>query len=253
MSIPKLSIHPFFLHILSHLINTNSGGSMQETYDLLIKLFFGFFALLILTRLNGKKQLGQLNIFTYITGIVIGSIVAETAMRKDITLLNGIIAITAWTVLTFIIEYISLKSGKLRAVLDGEPTIVIKRGKIQYKALKKMRLNIDDLSMLLRTNNVFSIKDVDYAVLEPNGDLSILKIQAKEQATKKDMKIQLENIKYIPSEIISDGKIVYKNLKELNKTEKWVHEELKRMNIDDVKDVLYAEVQTDGELYIQVK
>ena len=224
---------------------------MQETYDLLIKLFFGFFILLILTRLIGKKQLGQLNIFTYITGIVIGSMTAEMIMRKDITILNGIIATSIWAILVFIIEYIGLKSGKIRTILDGEPTIVIKRGQIQYKKLKRIRLNIDDLTMLLRTNNVFSIKDVNYAILEPNGDLSILKVESQQQITKKDMSIKLEEIPYIPSEIITDGKIVYKNLKELGKTEEWLYNELKVNSIDHIKNVLYAELQSDGSLYIQ--
>lgn len=114
-----------------------------------------------------------------------------------------------------------------------------------------MRLNIDDLTMLLRTNNVFSITDVDYAILEPNGDLSILKKEENEPVTKKDMNIGLEVVKHIPSEIIADGKIVYKNLKELGKTKEWLNNELKNNAIDNIKDVFYAELQGDERLYIQ--
>ena len=151
----------------------------------------------------------------------------------------------------FIIEYVSLKSGKIRNILDGEPTIVIKKGLIQKDSLKKMRLNIDDLTMLLRTNNVFSILDVEYAILEPNGDLSVLNKEAKQLVTKKDMNIELNTEKHIPSEIIVDGKIVYKNLEELGKTKEWINNELKNNKIDSIKDVFYAELQENGQLYIQ--
>ena len=224
---------------------------MNELYALLLRIFLGFFVLLILTRLIGKKQLGQLNVFTYITGIAIGNMAGEMILHPEVKIFNGILGMGAWTVLIFIIEFAGLKSGKIRSVLDGEPTIVVKKGLIQYKELKKMRLNIDDLTMLLRTNNVFSIKDVNYAILEPNGDLSILKCDAKQQITKKDMNVKLEKVDFIPSEIIVDGKIVYKNLKELNKTEKWLNNELKAKNVNNIKNVLYAELQSDNNLYIQ--
>ena len=224
---------------------------MNELYGLLLRIFLGFFVLLILTRLIGKKQLGQLNIFTYITGIAIGNMAGEMVLHPEVKILNGISAMAVWAILTFIIEFIGLKSGKIRSVLDGEPTIVIKKGLIQHKELKKMRLNIDDLTMLLRTNNIFSIKDVNYAILEPNGDLSLIKIQEQQQITKKDMNVKLEKMDFIPSEIIVDGKIVYKNLKELGKTEEWLNNELKANNVYSIKDVLYAELQSDENLYIQ--
>jgi len=220
--------------------------------DLLLRVFLGFFVLLILTRLIGKKQLGQLNIFTYITGIAIGNMAGEMILHPEVKIINGILGMTVWTILIFIIEFVGLKSGKVRSVLDGEPTIVIKRGLIQYKELKKMRLNMDDLTMLLRTNKVFSIKDVDYAILEPNGDLSIFKKEEQKELTKKDMNVKLEKISYIPSEVIVDGKIVYKNLKELGKTEEWVNNELNANNVHSIKNVLYAELQSDESLYIQL-
>jgi len=234
---------------------------MNEIYEEVLRIFLGFFVLLILTRLIGKKQLGQLNIFTYITGIVIGSMAAEMIIHNDVKIITGILGMGIWTILIFIIEFIGLKSGKMRTILDGEPTIVIKKGLIQRKELKKMRLNMDDLTMLLRTNNVFSIKDVNYAILEPNGDLSILKKEGEQQITKKDMNGSVgtdrcvgPNLRvplYIPSEIIVDGKVVYKNLTELGKTEEWIDNELRAKNISSIKDVLYAELQSDGSLHVQ--
>lgn len=99
--------------------------------DIFLRIFLGFFILLILTRLIGKKQLGQLNVFTYITGIVIGNMAGEMILHTDVGIWNGIFAMGVWTVLIFVVEYVSLKSGKIRNVLDGEPTIIIKRGLIE--------------------------------------------------------------------------------------------------------------------------
>lgn len=127
---------------------------------------------------------------------------------------------------------------------------MIKKGKIIRHSLASNRLNIDDLSMLLRKQNVFSITDVEYAILEPNGNLSVMKKQPQQQVTKADMKIPTSNISYIPSEIIVDGKIIYNNLKELNLTEDWLKKQLKQQNINSIQNVFYAEIQSDGNLFV---
>ena len=205
----------------------------------LFRIFLGFFVLLLLTRLIGKKQLGQLNVFTYITGMAMGNMAGAMILHPQVQIRTGVLAMSIWVVLIYLVEYLSLKFGKLRNILDGQPTIVIKKGLIQHKELKKLRLNIDDLTMLLRTNQVFSITEVDYAILEPNGDLSVLH---------KNM-----NMRYLPGEIIAAGKIVEKNLKELGKTKEWLEEELKAKGINSTEEVIYAEIQSDGELYVQKK
>jgi uncharacterized membrane protein YcaP (DUF421 family) len=166
---------------------------------------------------------------------------------------DGITGLTLWAIWTLIVEYVSLKSSKARVMLDGEPTIVIKKGEIMYDKLTSQRLNIDDLTMLLRTNNVFSIKDVEYAILEPNGQLSVLKKPDKEQVTRKDMNLPINNILYIPTEIIVDGKLVDSNLKEIGQTREWLDEQLKKIGLNSIKEVLYAEMQSDGSLYINKK
>jgi uncharacterized membrane protein YcaP (DUF421 family) len=135
-------------------------------------------------------------------------------------------------------------------LLDGEPTIVIKKGTIVKEALSSAKLKIDDLTMLLRNNNVFSVDEVDYAILEPNGQLSVLKKSGFEAVTKKDMKIPDITRLYIPSEIIVDGKLVERNLRELNLTKAWVDNELKLSGVASYENVLLAEIQSDGKLHI---
>lgn len=226
---------------------------MNRMLETTLRTTVGFTVLLILTRIIGKKQMGQLTIFTYITGIAMGNIAGEMVIYGDVGIGDGITGLTAWALLTIIVEYISLKSSKARVLLDGEPTIVIKKGEIMQGKLASQRLNMDDLTMLLRTNNVFSITEVEYAILEPNGQLSIMKKPEKEQVTKKDLNIPINNSLYIPTEIIVDGKLVEKNLTGAGLDNQWLNNQLKQANVMSVEDVFYAELQSDGTLYINTK
>jgi len=218
--------------------------------DTALRTLLGFFLLLALTRLLGKKQLSQLTVFTYITGIALGNMAGEMVIHRDVPILNGVVSLVLWCALAIAVELISLKSAKARVLLDDEPAIVVKKGQIIEKALKKQRLNLDDLSMQLRMNQVFSILDVEYAILEPNGALTVLKKSAKDAVTKGDMQIPPEPAA-LPSEIIADGKVVRKNLPELGYTRQKLEDELRGQGIGGVKDVLYAELQRDGTLYAQ--
>ncbi len=226
---------------------------MNEILNTLLRLLIGFSVLLFVTRLLGKKQLGQLTIFTYITGIALGNMAGDMIIHKDVPIIDGLIGLIGWMVLTFIVELISLKSSKARILLDGEPTIVIKKGKIMQDKLASQRLNIDDLTMMLRTNDVYSIKDVDYAILEPNGLLSILKKPELEQVTKKDMDVMPEGRINIPMELIVDGKVVTKNLKEAGLNEMWLTQQLQMQGITTYKEAFYAELQMDGSLFVERK
>ena len=134
--------------------------------------------------------------------------------------------------------------------MNGEDIIVIKKGKIIKEALKSCRMNIDVLLMLLREANVFSIEEVEYAILETDGSLSVMKTPENQSVVKSDMSIKTDPIKNLPREVISDGKVLKDHLKELNLSEEWLNNQLKKNNIDSAKDVFYAEVKSDGTLYI---
>ncbi|MDF2546183.1 MAG: hypothetical protein K0R93_1081 [Anaerosolibacter sp.] len=223
---------------------------MHSIFVTVVRTLLGFTVLFLLTRILGKKQIGQLTHFTYITGIALGNIVGDMVVHRDIKLIDGLVGVILWALLTFLLEYISLKSSKARVLLDGEPMIVIKKGKIQEKALSKSQLNIDDLSMLLRNKAVFSFANVDYAILEPNGELSVLKIPEAESPTRKDLKILAPQRLHIPTEIIVDGKVVGENLTEFSLSQDWLDSQLKSFGIKSVNDVIYAELQSDGRLYV---
>ncbi|OYD08617.1 hypothetical protein CHM34_06400 [Paludifilum halophilum] len=208
-----------------------------------------FLVLLIMTRWMGKKQMSQLTFFNYITGISIGSVAANTAFNRNTPFFEGVASLIGWTALTVVMGYVGLKSSKARIALDGEPTIVIRDGKILEKAMAAMRLNMDDLNMLLREQNIHSVQDVDHAVLEPNGKLSVIKKPEKESVTKQEMNVMTVKPLYMPTEIIVDGKVVRRNLQELNLTPEWLNVQLQQSGIR-IEDVFYAEIQNDGTLYI---
>jgi len=222
----------------------------QNIFNLLLKTTLVFIALLVLTRILGKKQMSQLTFFNYVNGITMGSIAGNIITTPDKDSLGGFICLIWICILTYLTGFVNLKSGKIRSVVDGEPTLMIKKGTILQHSLHVNHLNMDDLSMPLRKQNVFSVKEVEYAILEPDGSLSVLKKPPLQEITKVDMKIQTKPIKYIPSEIIVDGKLILKNLKELNLSLEWITEELARQQVLNLEEIFYAEIQSDGSLYI---
>lgn len=221
--------------------------------EMIVRTTVTFAVLLGLARFLGKEQLSQLTFFNYITGITIGSIAGEVVAHDDTHYFNAITSLIWWSILTLIVSYISLKSAKAKSLLDDKPMIVIKNGKILEQELKKSRLPIGDLNMLLRIQGIFSVKDVHFAVLETNGELSVFKKVAQQSATKQDVKAQIVVPKYMPCTIIAEGKIITQNLKEAGITEDWVMKQLKKHGVNSIQQVFYAEIESDGTVYMDLK
>lgn len=225
----------------------------MNIWEMILRTTISFVALLVLARLLGKKQLSQLTFFHYITGITVGSIAAEIASQHETPFLDGLISLIWWVALTLLMSYISMKFPTVRIWIDDEPTIIIKDGEISTKSLKSARLHMDDVLMMLREQSIFSIQDVHYAVLETNGELSVMKKVGLQEATKQDVKVPIVLPLFMPTEIIADGKIVKKNLEELDLTEEWVMKKLRKHGIESVSEVFYAQLQTNGSLHISLK
>ena len=213
------------------------------------RVIISFSVLLLMTRIMGKKQVSQLTYFNYITGITIGAVAASITIDRSIDMSDGFVSMVCWSLLTVLVSYINLKSPKARILLDGQPTIVIKNGKILEKTLAGLRLNMDDLSMLLREKNIFSTQEVDYAVLEPDGQLSVLKKVDQQNVTKKDLKVEAVKPLYVPTEIVADSQVITRNFEELNLSRNWLEKQLHQSGVS-LQDVFYAEIQSDGTLYI---
>ncbi|RCW63929.1 YetF domain-containing protein [Saliterribacillus persicus] len=226
----------------------------MEINELLIRIAIGFFVLFILTRISGRKEISQMTFFNFVSAIAIGSITANLVVNSNLSIRNGVLALTGWTIFTLLMDYIDIKSIKGRKVVTGGPIIVIREGRIIEKALRKSRLDLDFLNAMLRQQSIFAIPDVDYAVFETNGTLSVMPKDNQKPVTNKDMnKVRKSNVYSIPTGIISDGKLLVKNLEKLNLDQNWVLGQLKQSEVGYISDVFFAQVQKDGSLFISEK
>lgn len=195
--------------------------------------------------------MSQFTFFNYVAGITIGSLAATISLNTKMNALLGLSAILAWTILTILVDYINFKFKTARKIIDGQPEIVIREGKVMEKALSRLRLDMDELNLMLRNRKVFSIKEVDYAIMETNGRLSVLSKEEFQPVTKQDMHIKKQVKKFvtIPTEIILKGQVMTRNLQNLRLDKSWLDNQLKQANAE-LADVYYAEIQPDGSLYI---
>lgn len=210
-----------------------------------------FLLLLVLTRLIGRKLLNQMTFFEFVIAITIGTITGAYV----VTTVKGLWVLVSPIVLTFFtvtLAYINLKNLRIRKLVDGEPTVVIQNGKILEDNMTKLRYNLDILEMQLREKDIFDLNQVEFAILEPQGKLSVLKKSQYLPLTPKDLKIPT-SYQGVPSEIIKDGEVLEQNLRQNNLTLDWLFQELNRQNIKRVSDIFYASLNTDGTLYVDKK
>ena len=225
---------------------------MNEHLIIIFRSIVTYFVLLSFTRVMGKKQISQLTYFDYIVGITIGSIAGEAAVNNNVKISDILISIATWSLLTILISEITLKNIKLRLLIDSEPLLIIDKGKVIYKNMKKARYNMGDLLMQLRNKDVFYITDVEIAILEPDGKLSVLKKAEQTTVTVGDMNIEKSKTGMMV-DIVLDGNILSSHLSLIQKDEKWIMSQLRARNIDNIKDVIFAGVQPDEQIYIVTK
>lgn len=196
----------------------------------------------------GRRQISQLNFFDYINGITIGSIAATLAIdisRESLPTFIGLLAYTFWVMLLTLLEQ---KSRTMRRLINGKSTIAIQNGKILENNLKIYGYTIDDLKMILRTQGTFNLSDIEYAIIEANGQISTLLKTQMQPITPKSLNIATD-YQGLAIDLISDGKIIEDNLKLLGLTKEWLLKQLVDRNLQ-VKDIFYAELETSGDLYI---
>ncbi|MGE5628767.1 MAG: DUF421 domain-containing protein [Solirubrobacterales bacterium] len=227
---------------------------MKLTADLLslgLKSLATATVLFCLARIMGKKQLSQLTYFDYVVGISIGSIAANLCLDNSIALYEGIISMIVWALFPLVLSFISEKSILGRKLLDGVPTILIQNGKILEKNLRKSKFTINDLLEELRIKDVFNIEEVEFAILETSGRISLLKKPNLQNPTKEDLNLPIV-YQGLCSNLIIDGEIMKKNLKLMKLSEDWLMNELRKNNVNP-KDVLLASCDQSRTLHIDLK
>ena len=222
---------------------------MTSIIDIFLQTLIAFFAILFITRILGRQQVAQLTVYEYINGITFGSIAATVATDLGQSTVGHILGLFLFGSLTLLIGYISKKHRSFSKVIQGEPVLVIQDGHIFEKNLSRFHYTIDDLTHLLRKKDVFNITDVKYAILETTGEVSILKIAQKENIKVEDMNLQTTQEELI-TDIIVTGIIIYDNLKKRDVSMKWLTSQLKMMGVRDIKDIYYATLDKDKNIYI---
>ena len=199
---------------------------------ILVKTFILYFFIVIVYRLMGKKEIGELSIIDLIVTILIAELAAISIEQVDSSIFVSILPIAVLVVIQIFLSYLSLKSEKIRNFIDGKPSVIIKAGKVNFSLMTKIRYSLDDLLLSLRQKEIRNIEEVEYAFLEPNGKLSIFKYNF--------FKLKSD----YPMPLIVDGSIQKKALKYIRKTSSWLEQELKSKKLD-VKDVFYAFYKKD--------
>lgn len=223
---------------------------MPEPLMIVVRSLSLLFILFLLTKWLGKKQLAQLSVFEYVTGIVLGSIVAFYTVDTKSNIGYGLIALFIWFIVPFSLEYLSLKSKTIRKFIKGENVVVIRDGKILEENLKKERYSADDLLQSLRNRNIFRAADVEFAVLETSGELNVIPKKEHQPVTVKDL-----NIRYSPAKepltVIVDGEVILESLAKLSLNKEWLQAELEKMDIT-LQNVFLAQADRDGQLTVDI-
>jgi uncharacterized membrane protein YcaP (DUF421 family) len=211
-----------------------------------------FIGLFILIRITGKKHLSEITYYDYISGVTIGAIAGAASVDEKVSIYKGITALAVWIIVPVIISYINMKNLSSKRLTIGEPLILIKNGTVNDINLKKARYSIEDLLMQLRKKDVFNLSEVEFALLEIDGELSVLKKATYNTVTPKDLNISTP-YKGLTLNLIVNGRIIESNLMLAEKDRAWLKEQLDLKNIKDITDVIFAGFTSDKQLEVVTK
>ncbi|TRM12219.1 DUF421 domain-containing protein [Lentibacillus cibarius] len=223
---------------------------MPGWIEIIIRSVVFLIALFALSKGLGKKKLSHLTAFQYMLTIVIGGIVALSVVNPAAPVAYGLIALAIWFLIPFAAEFIALKSKRFRDVTKGKGTVLIQNGKIMEDNLKKERITTDDLLGQLRNNNVFTAADVEFAVMEANGDVNVLPKKENQPVTPKMLGTKVSPSKE-PQTVIMDGKMLLEPLANASLNTKWLETELEKMNVS-IENVFLGQVDSDGQLTVDL-
>ncbi|MBO8164578.1 MAG: DUF421 domain-containing protein [Brevibacillus sp.] len=223
---------------------------MPDWIEIAVRSFVALIYLFILAKVIGKRQLQQLTFMEYIVGITIGSIAAFIGTELEANMFHGFVSLTVFGVFPIVTGWLALKSKRLRDFFDGKATVLIKNGKIMEDSLKQERLNVDELLERLRQKNVFNVADVEFALMEPGGDVTVLLKAENQPLTAKKAGIAVSP-ETEPQAVIIDGVIMDEPLATIGLSRAWLKAELKKAGVAQ-ENVLLAQVDKNGQLYLDL-
>jgi uncharacterized membrane protein YcaP (DUF421 family) len=217
--------------------------------DIALELIVGFFALLLILKLVGKIQFSQITPFDFITGLVMGNLVGDAVFDEKIGIKEIVFSITVWGALIYCVELSTQKSILLRSIFEGTPTVLVNKGQIISKNLKKTHIDLNQLQHLMRRQGYFSIYEAEYVILERDGQISVAPTHSYGAPTNQDLNIPVKPVN-LSFALIMDGRLIEQNLKEAGYNEEWLKNQLSQQKIKEYKEVFYAEWQENRGLKI---
>lgn len=203
-------------------------------------------ALFVIAKVIGHKQMSQLDFFDYITGITIGSIAAELATELEEPM-KPLVATVVYGAITVLLNRITSKLPKMRKFINGTPTIIMNNGKIYRKNLKKAKIDLSEFMVLCRQEGFFNLSDIQTAVFEYNGRLTVLPVSKKRPLNPEDVNIA-PKAEYISTEVIMDGRILDENLTRMGLDVKWLQNRIKEQGYKNVKEIFLGVCDDDKKL-----
>ena len=208
----------------------------MEIFKVVLTSVLSAVSLFIIAKFIGHKQMSQLDFFDYITGITIGSIAAELATELEEPL-KPLIAMVVYGVITFTLTIITSKLPKMRKYINGTPTIIMNGGKIYRKNLKKAKIDLTEFMVMCRQEGYFNLADIQTAIFEYNGRLTVLPVSTKRPLNPEDINLTPQT-EYISTEVIMDGRVLDENLKRMGLDSKWLEKQIKEQGYKNAKEIL---------------
>ncbi|UOF92736.1 DUF421 domain-containing protein [Fodinisporobacter ferrooxydans] len=216
------------------------------------KILLVYVFVLLGLRFMGKREIGKLSIFDLVISIMIAEVSAFSLEDKELALGKGLFIIGFLVILQIIMSFVSLKSQRIRDLIEGRPTVLIANGKINDREMKRTRYSMDDLMTQLREKNVMAVADVEFAILETSGKLSVFPKSGKRSVTVEDMNLTVAKTS-LPIPLIIDGKVIHENLQKIEQTALWLNQEIQKQGYADVKKIFYCSIDNQGTLFIDPK
>ena len=221
----------------------------MEALLIIPRSLMSLIVLFLATKLIGKKQVSELSLFDYVIGISIGNFTAEMTMNLDGQYINGVVALMTFGVIAYLISLVTMKSIRLRRFFIGVPTIIIQNGKIIEKAMRHVMIDINDLLEQCRINGYYDLTQIEYAIMEANGKISIMPKADYRPLTPNDMNLKVQK-EELQANVIIDGVIMQNNLENMNKSIDWLEKELKVKGYKEYDDIILAILDKNDKLTI---
>jgi uncharacterized membrane protein YcaP (DUF421 family) len=223
----------------------------MKLLNLTTEIVVGFIILFIIVKIVGKKVINQITPFTFIASIVFGELLGNALYDPKAGVFYMVYSMVLWGILLFTVEYIGQKFLMFRGLVEGKPSALIKNGMIDREALRKSRMNINQLQSLLRQSETFSIREVAFCYLESNGSISILKKPRYQKTTQEDLQIPAKPV-YVPVTLIRDGKVLWDEIRDLGFDHTWLTNQLASHGVTNFHEVFLAEWLEGDGLFIQM-